>query len=366
MADFDLDQALRVLGEHSPEAEQAARTALARAFAAEQPGDSIRDRIRWTVAELYATEFPEPIWAVPDIIPVGLCLLAGKPKIGKSWLALQISQAVAAGGRVLDRGVEQGKVLHIALEDGPARLKMRLILQHCPANVPIDIRFKWPAFGEGGLIKLQAEIMEGGFRLVVLDTLSRIAGLADQSDVGQMTAVLGPLQQFALTANVTILMIDHHRKRGVFGYDPDPVIDILGSIAKGANPDAILGLYRSRGKRETTLQVVGRDLEDREFSLAWDPSLSIWQLLGDASQVRKDSLQEKTLGAIPSLVDLGQSPTTTNIAQYLDVSKGSVSHALGDLLQDGSVIKGDRCGKELPYYTPDTLPPTEQQKLGIS
>ena len=34
---------------------------------------------RWTVNELLDTEFPEPIWLVPDMVPIGLVSLAGKP-----------------------------------------------------------------------------------------------------------------------------------------------------------------------------------------------------------------------------------------------------------------------------------------------
>ena len=41
--------------------------------------------------EILTTEWPEPVWAVPGILPVGLGILGGPPKMGKSWLALQIA-----------------------------------------------------------------------------------------------------------------------------------------------------------------------------------------------------------------------------------------------------------------------------------
>jgi len=44
---------------------------------------------------------PEPCYAVPDLIPEGLSLLAGKPKLGKSWLILAVLLAIAMGGVVL-------------------------------------------------------------------------------------------------------------------------------------------------------------------------------------------------------------------------------------------------------------------------
>ena len=46
-------------------------------------------------ADLVAREFKPPKWAVPDLVPEGLSILAGKPKTGKSWLALDFVVAVA-------------------------------------------------------------------------------------------------------------------------------------------------------------------------------------------------------------------------------------------------------------------------------
>src|SRR3990172_4718263 len=74
-------------------------------------------KTRWTVGELLAADFPEPDWIVPGMIPIGLTYLAGRPKIGKSWLALQLAHSKATGGIFLQERVSQGNVLFIALED---------------------------------------------------------------------------------------------------------------------------------------------------------------------------------------------------------------------------------------------------------
>ena len=65
---------------------------------------------------------------IQQILPEGLTLLAGKPKRGKSWLALDIALAIASGGTVLGRRCDPGPVLYLALEDNPRRLKKRLEL----------------------------------------------------------------------------------------------------------------------------------------------------------------------------------------------------------------------------------------------
>jgi len=94
----------------------------------EYPGafDEIPDvRLPWwrqgaiTAAELQTKQFPPLRFVVPDLIPEGLTLLAGKPKVGKSWMVLDIAIAVASGRYTLGNlKPEQGDVLYLALEDG--------------------------------------------------------------------------------------------------------------------------------------------------------------------------------------------------------------------------------------------------------
>ena len=65
----------------------------------------------FTLQELLARELPPVRWAIPDILPEGLTLLAGKPKLGKSWFALSVALAIAAGGVALGKQpVTQGEV----------------------------------------------------------------------------------------------------------------------------------------------------------------------------------------------------------------------------------------------------------------
>ena len=85
-----------------------------------------RDHV-FTAAELQRKTFPPVSYCVPDLIPEGLTIIAGKPKIGKSWLALDICIAVAAGRFCLgERKPVQGDVLYAAMEDNPRRLQRRI------------------------------------------------------------------------------------------------------------------------------------------------------------------------------------------------------------------------------------------------
>jgi AAA domain/Domain of unknown function (DUF3854) len=107
-----------------------------------------------SATELMAIEFPKPRWIVPGIVPEGTTILAGKPKMGKSWLALGISVAVEGGGVALGtKRVERGAVLYLALEDNPRRLQSRLkkLLPVGAAPEGLELATEWPRLGDGGL-----------------------------------------------------------------------------------------------------------------------------------------------------------------------------------------------------------------------
>ena len=59
---------------------------------------------------------PAP-FLVDELIPEGLHILAGAPKIGKSWLALWLCLCVAQGQPLWNFATTQGEVLYLSLED---------------------------------------------------------------------------------------------------------------------------------------------------------------------------------------------------------------------------------------------------------
>ena len=58
----------------------------------------------------------EPLgFTIDAILPYGLFILAGSSKIGKSWLALDMSNCVASGNTFWNHQTTQGDVLYLAL-----------------------------------------------------------------------------------------------------------------------------------------------------------------------------------------------------------------------------------------------------------
>ena len=72
-------------------------------------------------------------------MPEGVALLAGKPKLGKSWLALGLCVAVASGGVTFGTvHVEKGAALYLALEDNERRRQFRLAKILAGPRFPTD------------------------------------------------------------------------------------------------------------------------------------------------------------------------------------------------------------------------------------
>ncbi len=302
-------------------------------------------RTSYTAAELMALDIQPPVEVVPGLLYEGLNFLGGRPKLGKSWLALQVALAVGTGGKVFGRDVTPGRVLYLALEDSEARLKTRMAAQNWPAIDTICFETIWPTLAQGGLDALAAVMEATPYRLLVVDTASRLlGGNIDQLDPGATNDAFGAIQQLALTYHAAALVLDHHRKPNAF--QPDPVDDLLGSTGKAAPADTVMGLYRQRGKAEATLMLTGRDLvETDDLALKWDGLLCCWQAVGKAGDVARDTLQGEILAALTDM----ESASTRRLAQYLSKREPHISHELAELLNKGLVTKGEKDGREQPY-----------------
>jgi hypothetical protein len=305
-----------------------------------------------TADVILTTKWPDPVWAIPSLLPTGLTILAGKPKLGKSWLCLQIAQAIGSGGVALGVPVEKGPVLYLALEDTPRRLQDRMRMQNWPEGLPVEFMVIGQ-FGmqigdlrRGGGERLARQIESRKYRAVLIDTLSRaLYGEADQLDVTDMTHALCPVQEIALSQECAVMMTDHHNKG--FGGISDLVGDILGSTAKGAVADCIWGLYRERGKSVARLAITGREVAERELALKMDWSLACWLCEGDANEVETTERQQEILNALGSLGQAG----VVEIAKIVNQPKSNTFIRLQNLVNSGKVLKHEE-GRNVLYELP--------------
>jgi hypothetical protein len=304
-----------------------------------------RDPFRRSHAELMREHFEPLPQLIEGLLPnEGLAVLAGKPKLGKSWLGLQLAVSIASGAPFLGRKVEQGGVLALFLEDSMRRLRDRLELQRADPVLPISYVTRFDKLDQGGLAALERVISANGIKLLIIDTVaSATSGKFDENEAAVAGAIFNPLRELAQDRHVLILALMHHGK----GSRGDAVLDVRGSSAVPGAADAILGLYQEENGH--VLRVTGRDLEAQELRVAFDVGRTFaWQLVGDARDLARTEAEAECVAALDAL---GGSADAAGIAHAVGKDRATVQKHVKRMFEEGRL--GRRVdGPKLVYFRP--------------
>jgi hypothetical protein len=313
----------------------------------------------FTAAELIATTFPEPRWAVPGLIAEGLTLLVGPPKFGKSWLCLGLAISVATGGRALGKiAVDQGSVLYAALEDQPRRLQQRLeaVLTDGPSPANLHVATGLPRMPEAVSFLAGWLVAHPDARLVIIDVLRKIRPLTDGrgNAYNEDYDTLGLLKDLADRHNVAVVVVHHTRKAVDEG---DVFNEVSGSTGLTGAADAILVAKRARNSADAVLHVTGRDVPEREFGLCWSEDVCAWSLLEEPVAVATMPAAQRRIH--DHLVTAG-GDTPKGVIEATGLPAGTVKSALRRMADRGG-IDTDGKGFYFPLLQPatdETLQPT--------
>jgi AAA domain/Winged helix-turn-helix DNA-binding len=235
----------------------------------------------WSADTLMALDFPEPRWAVPGIIAEGVTLLCGPPKAGKSWMSLGLGLSIAAGAPALGSiKVQAGPVLYLALEDTPRRLKSRMgmLLDGQPAPADLTLVTTCPPLPQGGAERIAAWVERNpAARMVVLDVFAKMRGIAPPglSAYDADYHAIGYVKRIADRFGIAVVLVHHVRKSGA----EDFLETVSGTNGVAGAADAIMVLSRPRGQSASALHVTGRDIDEAEYALEFDPDSGLWRLL---------------------------------------------------------------------------------------
>lgn len=309
------------------------------------PGDLAH---AWAADELLATEFPEPRWAVPGIVAEGVSLLAGPPKVGKSWLSLGLGLTVAAGGKAFGRiDVHSGPVLYLALEDTPRRLKTRMskLLAGRPAPTGLTLATSCPALTQGGDEALAAWLEhKPDARLVVIDVFAKTRGThAGMSAYDADYAAMGRAKRLADDYGVAVVLVHHVRKAGA----KDFLAEVSGTNGLAGAADATLVLKRARGQADGVLHVTGRDIDETEYALSFEPASGSWLMLDGPAD---EHALTDTRAAILRQVRARPGSTPAQIASAIDGTRENVKRGCARMAEAGQ-LRNDGAGR---YYPPRT------------
>lgn len=169
-------------------------------------------------------ELPPLRWMVRSVLPAeGLAGLYGPSASGKSFLALDLCAAIAAGRPWFGNRTQAAPVVYCALEgEGGIRLRAQAWEAHRGYKLPKSMRFVLQPFkltDPQDVRDLAAVVLDAGGRggLVVLDTLNRAAPTADENSSQDMGLIIEAAKRLQALTDGLVLLVHHTGKDATKG-----------------------------------------------------------------------------------------------------------------------------------------------------
>lgn len=252
-----------------------------------------------SAAALMAKHFEPVNYVIPGLLAEGAFILAGPPKLGKSWLCYDFALAIASGRPVFGSiAITQGDVLYLALEDNERRLKSRLLkkgIREAPER--LTLATEWPGLDGGCIAELEtwADAVKRPI-LIIVDVLKmvRSAARSNESVYDADYRALTGLAQFARARGIAVLVVHHTRKMAA----DDPLESISGTNGLTGAADGVMVLKRDSGTGHCLLYVRGRDIEESEKAVRFEPDIGTWELLGEAAEIGRTNERQDILDVL--------------------------------------------------------------------
>ena len=232
-------------------------------------------------ATLMSTPLQSLRFVVDSLISQGLHVLAGSPKVGKSWLVLWLSVMVAKGEPVWGMQTRQGTTLYLCLEDSRLRIQNRLF--EIMEDAPPSVHFCTEGFiiGSGQEECIETFIAEHpDTSLIIIDTLQMVRGTGYDNTYANDYRDLSVLKKLADRHGIAILLIHHLRKEGA-----DDVFNRISGTTgvQGAVDSSFTLIEDRRGSGKAKLSCIGRDIEYREICLERNED-NVWEMVSDSRE----------------------------------------------------------------------------------
>ena len=230
---------------------------------------------------LQSTAYEPASFVVDDLPPQGLHLLAGAPKIGKSWLALWLCLCAAQGKPLWTFATRPCEVLYLCLEDSFQRIQSRLfdLTEDAPPTLHFAVMSQQL---HNGLVEQIEQFLKGN----------------DANPYASDYRDIGVLKALADKHRIAILLVHHLRKMN----DDDPMNMISGTTGLSGATDSNFVLRKSKRRENTaTLYCTGRDIPYRELALEFDGEDHAWKLLSDDCE-QTDQPNERILFLLSELL----------------------------------------------------------------
>ena len=248
-----------------------------------------------SMTELYQTAYQSRPPIIDGLLYAGAYILAGAPKIGKSFLVAQIAYHVSTGKALWGYKVHPGTVLYLALEDDFQRIQSRMFMMY-GVNDTDRLHFATAAgkIGNGLDEQLENFVREHpDTRLIIIDTMQKIREVGGEAySYASDYEIIGRLKQFC----ICVLTVHHTRKQPA-GDSFEMISGTTGLL--GCADGSLLMQKKKRTALEATIDVVGRDQQDQILYLKKDADTQIWNLEKMENELLKeppDRSEERRVG----------------------------------------------------------------------
>ena len=259
-----------------------------------------------------------PNFVVDTLLAQGLHILAGSPKVGKSWLALWLAVTVAKGEPVWNMTTRQGTTLYLCLEDSVLRIQNRLF--EITEDAPDSVHFctECALIGQG--LEEQVETFLAAHPdtvLIIIDTLQKVREIGgDRYSYASDYEIVTKLKSFSDRYGICLLVVHHTRKM-----EAEDSFDMISGTngLLGAADGAFIMQKKRRTDNTALLDIVGRDQPDQELTLEFNRERCVWEFQGAETELWKLP-PDPLLEAVAKVLTPGQpewSGTPTELLERL-------------------------------------------------
>ncbi len=241
-----------------------------------------------SMPQLYDTVYASRPPIIDGLLYPGTYILAGAPKLGKSFLVAQIAYHVSTGSTLWGFPVRQGVVLYLALEDDYRRLQKRLYRMFGVKTSPnLYLTTESQNIGSGLTDQLEGFVKKHpNTRLIIIDTLQKIRGdTGDKYSYSTDYQDISRLKAFTDKMGICLIIVHHTRKQ-----QADDKFDMI-SGTNGLLGAADGGFLLSKEKRTSdaaVLDIAGRDQQDQRLRLIRDHERLSWNLIKAETELYKE------------------------------------------------------------------------------
>ena len=307
--------------------------------------------IRGDKAFLAKVGNPPPM-LIEGILPDrSLFLLSGKPKAGKSFLALDMAYAVRQGLDVFGKYKvnHPGPVVYLAMEDGEYEIANRLLARgrgrEAEDSAGISIcaeRFVLSDPERMDILRAQLEEIKPS--LLIVDTAAEALGIRDWLNRGEITDKVGSLRDLARQV-CAVLLVSHNRKS-----EGDAGDEIAGSNAFTGAVDGWISAYKAEalanGNRRLFLRTEGRGGVRGELAVEMDTKTLHFTALSaeEAAQGKENAAKDQVAEQVKQAIEgYGGRATTKQISDFWEWSQPTTSRRIQTLVASGFLTEtGER------------------------